>query len=148
MKLTDINTQQIGNLISKAGLVLVLLWIGIYKFTPTEAKLIEPLLVNSPLFSWQLSIFPLETLSKIIGVIEIIVALLILLEFRFNRLAQVGYLVAVIMFLSTLSFLFTTPDTFKVSDGILITNWFILKDIIFLGFCFSKLDLKLLFNKN
>ena len=148
MKLTDINTQQIGNLISKAGLVLVLLWIGIYKFTPTEAKLIEPLLVNSRLFSWQLSIFPLETLSKIIGVIEIIVALLILLEFRFNRLAQVGYLVAVIMFLSTLSFLFTTPDTFKVSDGILITNWFILKDIIFLGFCVSKLDLKLLFNKN
>lgn len=148
MKLTDINTQQIGNLISKAGLVLVLLWIGIYKFTPTEAKLIEPLLVNSPLFSWQISIFPLETLSKIIGVIEIIVALLILLEFRFNRLAQVGYLVAVIMFLSTLSFLFTTPDTFKVSDGILITNWFILKDIIFLGFCVSKLDLKLLFNKN
>ena len=50
MKLTDINTQQIGNLISKAGLVLVLLWIGIYKFTPSEAKLIEPLLVNSPLF--------------------------------------------------------------------------------------------------
>lgn len=50
MKLTGINTQQIGNLISKAGLVLVLLWIGIYKFTPTEAKLIEPLLVNSPLF--------------------------------------------------------------------------------------------------
>ena len=148
MKLTDINTQQIGNLISKAGLVLVLLWIGIYKFTPSEAKLIEHLLVNSPLFSWQLAIFPLETLSKIIGVIEIIVALLILLEFRFNRLAQVGYLVAVIMFLSTLSFLFTTPDTFKVSDGILITNWFILKDIIFLGFCVSKLDLKLLFNKN
>ena len=90
----------------------------------------------------------ITTLSKIIGVIEIIVALLILLEFRFNRLAQVGYLVAVIMFLSTLSFLFTTPDTFKVSDGILITNWFILKDIIFLGFCVSKLDLKLLFNKN
>ena len=148
MKLTDINTQQIGNLISKAGLVLVLLWIGIYKFTPTEAKLIEPLLVNSPLFSWQLSIFPLETLSKIIGVIEIIVALLILLEFRFNRLAQVGYLVAVIMFLSTLSFLFTTPDTFKVSDGILITNWFILKDIIFFFFFVSKLDLKLLFIKN
>jgi uncharacterized membrane protein YkgB len=148
MKLTDINTQQIGNLISKAGLVLVLLWIGIYKFTPSEAKLIEPLLVNSPLFSWQLAIFPLETLSKIIGVIEIIVALLILLEFKFKKLAQVGYLVAVIMFLSTLSFLFTTPDTFKVSDGILITNWFILKDIIFLGFCVSKLDLKLLLNKD
>jgi uncharacterized membrane protein YkgB len=133
---------------SKAGLILVLLWIGIYKFTPTEAKLIEPLLANSPLFSWQLAVFPLETLSKIIGVIEIIVALLILLEFKFKRLAQVGYLIAVIMFLSTLSFLFTTPDTFKVSDGILITNWFILKDIIFLGFCVSKLDLKLLFNKD
>ena len=148
MKLTDINTQQIGNLISKAGLVLVLLWIGIYKFTPSEAKLIEPLLVNSPLFSWQLAIFPLETLSKIIGVIEIIVALLILLEFKFKKLAQVGYLVAVIMFLSTLSFLFTTPDTFKVSDGILITNWFILNDIIFIGFCVSKLDLKLLLNND
>ena len=34
----------------------------------------------------------------------------------------------------TLSYLFTTPDTWKTVDGLPITNFFILKDIMYLGF--------------
>ncbi|CSB97195.1 membrane protein [Vibrio cholerae] len=38
-----------------------------------------------------------------------------------------------VIFISTLSFLITTPDTWKVSDGILVPNFFLLKDILFLA---------------
>ncbi len=40
---------QYGYLISVFGVSLILIWLGIYKFTPTEAKLIEPLVLNHPL---------------------------------------------------------------------------------------------------
>lgn len=141
----NLNTKSIGDAISKFGLVLLLLWIGIFKFTPTEAKAIEPLMVNSPFFSWQLNLMPLQTVSNLIGAIEILVAIFILFEFKFKKLAQIGYLIGVIMFLSTLSFLFTTPNMFGWKDGVLTTDWFILKDLLLLGYCVSKLNLKLLF---
>lgn len=139
------NNQKTGHQISKWGVIIILLWLGVFKFTPTEARGIEPLIQNNPIFSWQLKIFSIQTVSQIIGLIEIITAIFIMLEFKFSRLAQVGYLIGVIIFLSTLSFLFTTPDTFKVVDGMLTTSWFILKDMVFLGFCLSQLNLRLLF---
>lgn len=38
-----------GYYISLYGVALVLLWIGIFKFTPTEAAAIKPLVENHPL---------------------------------------------------------------------------------------------------
>ena len=43
---------QFGYYLGVFGVALVLIWLGIYKFTPTEAKLIEPLVVNHPAMSW------------------------------------------------------------------------------------------------
>ncbi len=42
-------TTQYGYLIGVLGVSLILIWLGIYKFTLTEAKLIEPLVLNHPL---------------------------------------------------------------------------------------------------
>lgn len=39
----------IGYYISLYGVAIVLLWIGIFKFTPTEAAAIKPLVENHPL---------------------------------------------------------------------------------------------------
>ncbi len=39
-------TTQYGYLIGVLGVSLILIWLGIYKFTPTEAKLIEPLVLR------------------------------------------------------------------------------------------------------
>lgn len=42
---------QFGYYLGVFGVAFVLIWLGIYKFTPTEAKLIEPLVVNHPAMS-------------------------------------------------------------------------------------------------
>lgn len=41
-----------GFLVALAGVVLTLLWIGVFKFTPTEAAAIKPLVASHPLMSW------------------------------------------------------------------------------------------------
>jgi uncharacterized membrane protein YkgB len=54
------------------GLILVLGWIGGMKFTAVEAAGIEPLVQTSPFFSWLLGLMPLQTVSNLIGMIELI----------------------------------------------------------------------------
>ena len=44
--------QQVGGLLARYGLVVVIGWIGLMKFTVYEAKGIEPLVATSPLMSW------------------------------------------------------------------------------------------------
>lgn len=146
--LLKLDTRKIGYNLSKFGLVLILLWLGIFKFTPTEANGIKPLIEHSPFFSWQLSFLSIRSVSGIIGAVEIAIAIMILLEFKFKRLAQFGYLIGTVMFISTISFLFTTPGTFKTVDGVPITEFFILKDFMLLGFCVYKLNFKLLLIEN
>jgi len=41
-----------GAAVSRYGLVVILLLIGILKFTPAEADGIQPLVAHSPLMSW------------------------------------------------------------------------------------------------
>ncbi|ELB2865202.1 DUF417 family protein, partial [Vibrio alginolyticus] len=41
---------------------------------------------------------------------------------------------------ATLSFLITTPNTWKVSDGVLVTNFFLVKDILFLAIAISVIE--------
>jgi len=53
-----------GALILRYGLVLLLLWFGVFKFTPTEAQAIQPLVANSPLLSWLYSILVLRGSSS------------------------------------------------------------------------------------
>jgi reactive chlorine resistance protein C len=115
------------------GTVIVLVWIGIFKFTPTEAKAIKPLVENSPLMSWLYLIGNEQQVSNFIGIFEIITAAL-LATFPFSKkLSLVGGVLNTVIFLSTLSFMFTTPNSFNVIDGILLPDAFILKDLAFLG---------------
>lgn len=126
------------------GLVLLILWIGVFKFTPTEAKAIEPLLANSPLLSWLLTVAGVEGASKIIGSSEIVIAMLLAVRPVLPRLSLAGSVGAIGMFLMTLSFLVTTPDSWKVVDGLLVPvggGFFILKDLVFLGAaCWTAAD--------
>ncbi len=56
------------------GVVLVLLWIGIFKFTPTEAAAIEPLIKNHPLMGWAYNFLSVQMVSNLVGFSEIVVA--------------------------------------------------------------------------
>lgn len=115
------------------GIVLPLLWIGVYKFTPTEASLIEPLIRNHPLMSWIYSLFSVETVSALVGVSEIIVGLGLVYGFFNPKVGFVSGILASIIFITTISFIFTTPGAWKIVDGIPVTNFFLVKDITFLA---------------
>lgn len=80
-----INFQSLGYAVSVIGLALILLWIGIFKFTPTEAKAIEPLVANSFLMSWLYIITSVQGVSVLIGTVEIITAVCLLLHFFWKR---------------------------------------------------------------
>ena len=73
---------QFGYYLGVFGVALVLIWLGIYKFTPTEAKLIEPLVVNHPAMSWLYNVISVQAVSNIIGLTEIIVALGLLIGLK------------------------------------------------------------------
>ena len=118
------------------ALVLIVLWIGLFKFTPSEAEGIEPLLRHSPLLSWMYAVMSVRSASAVIGTAEVLIALLIALRPLSPRLAAAGSIGAIGMFLTTLSFLFTTPGMFKVVDGLFVPSGmgsFVIKDLVLLG---------------
>ncbi|WP_447768089.1 DUF417 family protein [Sphingobacterium faecium] len=123
-----------GYYISLFGSFLILLWVGIFKFTPTEAQAIKPLIENHPMTSWMYDVIRVQTVSNIIGVIEIIVALLILLTLKFEKLKKYVGVSMCVIFLMTLSYIFTTPNIWSIIDGVPHTDFFILKDLMYLGF--------------
>ncbi len=86
--------------------VLVIGWIGLMKFTGYEAKGIEPLVADSPFMSWMYDFLSGRTFSDVLGVVEVTIAILIGLRHWPAKAAALGSAGAVIMFLTTLSFLF------------------------------------------
>jgi reactive chlorine resistance protein C len=131
--------EKLGIHISRYGLVVTLLLIGILKFTSAEAQGIQPLVASSPLMFWLYHIFSLQTVSNLIGATEIVVAVLIALRPVSARLSLVGSVGAVITFLLTVSFLFSTPGAFQFSHGLPLlgdAGQFLIKDLVLLGAAF------------
>ncbi|AZL84856.1 DUF417 family protein [Aliivibrio salmonicida] len=126
-------TTSLGYKIGVFGVVLTLLWIGVFKFTPTEAAAIEPLVANHPLIGWIYNFLSVQMVSNIIGLTEIIIAIGLIAGFFNPKIGYLSGLLALFTFITTLSFMITTPNTWKVVDGVLITNFFLLKDIVFVA---------------
>jgi uncharacterized membrane protein YkgB len=128
--------EKLGIHISRYGLVVTLLLIGILKFTSSEAQGIQPLVASSPLMFWLYHIFSLQTVSNLIGTIEIVVAALIALRPFSARLSFACSIGAVITFLLTVSFLFSTPGAFQLLHGFPLlgdAGQFLIKDLVLLG---------------
>jgi uncharacterized membrane protein YkgB len=128
--------EKLGIHISRYGLVVTLLLIGILKFTAAEAQGIQPLVAGSPPMFWLYHIFSLQAVSNLIGTTEIVVAALIALRPFSARLSFAGSLGAVITFLLTVSFLFSTPGAFQFSHGLPLlgdAGQFLIKDLVLLG---------------
>ncbi|GGZ16135.1 membrane protein [Echinicola pacifica] len=121
--------EKLAYLIGVAALVLPLLWIGIFKFTPTEAAAIKHLVVNHFAMGWMYSVTSDQGVSNIIGVSEILVAIGLILSFWNSKIGRYAAMGSTIIFITTLSFMFTTPGVWKTVDGILLTDFFILKDL-------------------
>jgi reactive chlorine resistance protein C len=119
------------------GLVLVIAWIGFMKFTAYEAAGIQPLVANSPLMSWVYAIFSERAFSALLGVVEVAVAAMIALRPISAKVSAIGSGLAAIMFLTTLTFLFSTPGWEPSLGGFpalsVIPGQFIIKDIVLLA---------------
>lgn len=131
---TEKLTAKSGYFISLFGSALILLWIGIFKFTPTEAQAIKPLIENHFLTFFVYDLASVQAVSNAIGVIEIIIALLLIFSAKFAFLRRYAVIGMIATFIVTLSYLFTTPGVWKIVDGVPVTDFFILKDMMFLGF--------------
>lgn len=128
--------QKLGEFFIRYGLVIVLGWIGAMKFTAYEAEGIKALVETSPLMSWMYKIFSLQATSNIIGVAELLAALLIAIRPLAPRLSAVGSVLAVFTFLTTLTFLFSLPGWEKSLGGFPAlsgSGGFLLKDTVLLG---------------
>ena len=118
----------LGISITRYGIVLLLLLFGAMKWTAAEAQGIQPLISHSPFFGWLYGPLGVQGTSVFFGVFEIAAAIAIALRYFLPLVSAVGSGFCVIMFLTTLSFLFTTPGILTSAMG-----GFIMKDIVLLG---------------
>jgi uncharacterized membrane protein YkgB len=122
-----------GRHLARYGLVVVIAWIGALKFTAYEATAIQPLVAHSPLLSWLYTPFSVRTVAAVLGTAEIIAALLIAARPLWPRVSAAGSAFAVLLFLGTLSFLFTTPGVLAAPGFPVLSvlpGQFLLKDIV------------------
>lgn len=129
--------EHLGGLVIRYGLVAVLLWVGLLKFTAYEAEGIQPLVANSPLFSWAYKMMSVQAFAMVLGVIEIALGILIALRAVAPRLSGFGSIAAAIMFLLTLTFALTTPGVWQPGYGFPFPTpfpgQFLAKDLVLLG---------------
>lgn len=122
-----------GILVMILATIVILLWLGAAKFYDFEAKAIQGLVQNHPLMSWSYKVMDYRTVSNLIGVTEIGTGILLVVGlFKRVFLKSAGALM-ILTFLFTTSFLFTTPGMFSMKEGFPVTDFFILKDLVFLG---------------
>jgi reactive chlorine resistance protein C len=126
-----------GGLLARYGLVIVIAWFGVMKFTNYEAQGIQPLVAESPFMSWLYDIFSVYTFSVLLGVFEVAAAILIAVKPWWPKVSVLGSALAILLFAATISFLFTTPGVFEESVGgfplLSMTGGFLIKDVALLG---------------
>jgi uncharacterized membrane protein YkgB len=119
------------------GLVLVIAWIGLMKFTAYEAAGIQPLVANSPLMSWVYAIFSERVFSALLGVVEVAIAAMIALRPVSAKVSALGSGLAAVMFLTTLTFILSTPGWEASLGGFpalsVVPGQFVIKDIVLLA---------------
>jgi reactive chlorine resistance protein C len=119
------------------GLVLVIAWIGFMKFTAYEAAGIQPLVANSPLMSWVYAIFSERAFSALLGVVEVAIAAMIALRPVSAKVSALGSELAAVMFLTTLTFILSTPGREASLGGFpalsVVPGQFVIKDLVLLA---------------
>ena len=108
------------------------------KFTAYEAEGISPFVAHSPLMSWVYGFMSVRGFSAVLGVVEVAIALLIAARPFSARAVALGSALAVGMFLTTLSFIITTPGVWEPSLGgfpalSALPGQMLIKDLALLG---------------
>jgi uncharacterized membrane protein YkgB len=133
----EVRLIRVGGVLARYGLAVVIGWIGLLKFTSYEAQGIQPLVANSPFMSWLYDVMSVTTFSTLLGIVEVSAAVLLAVKPWWPRLSAVGSVIAVGLFVATISFMFTTPGVGEDSAGGLpllsMTGEFLIKDVALLG---------------
>jgi uncharacterized membrane protein YkgB len=124
--------ESLGTGVLRYGIVLLLVLIGGAKYFAFEAEAIKPLVENSPFLSWMLGVFGVQGTSSIIGTLEIAIALAMASRPFAPTVSAIGSAAGAVMFLTTLSFLFSTPGALSLKHP---AGGFLLKDVVLLGAC-------------
>ncbi len=133
--------DKIGLTLIRLSIAIVFIWIGLLKFVPYEADSITPFVANSPVMSFfyehpeeykqhlthEGEFKPQErewqkanntyTFSNGLGVVEVLIALLVLANPVSRWLGLTGGILAFITPIVTLSFLITTPEAWVMPLG-------------------------------
>src|SRR5262245_7671829 len=130
--------EAVGREMARYGLVVVVGWIGLMKFTEYEAEGIRLYVTNSPLMNWVYGLMSVRGFSAMLGAVEVAIALLIAARPFSPRASALGSALAVGIFLTTLSFLVTTPGVWEPSAGGFPAlsgkpGQFLIKDLALLG---------------
>jgi len=130
--------EAVGCELARYGLVVVVAWIGLMKFTAYEGEGISGFVANSPLMSWVYGFMSHRGFSAVLGVVELTIAILIATRPFSPRASVVGSALAIGMFLTTLSFLVTTPGVWAADAGGFpalsgAPGQFLIKDLALLG---------------
>jgi uncharacterized membrane protein YkgB len=136
-ELRSSRTSALAALVARYGLVIVLAWFGAMKFTSCESHGISHWVANSPLLSWLYNIMSIDAFGRLNGSIELIVAALLAVKPWFPKASVVGGVFASLFFVTTLSFMVTTPGVGEASAGgfpvLSADGEFLMKDIANLG---------------
>ena len=141
-----VSDRNIPFLITSIGMIVMLLWAGLYKMTTPGAEGIIPLVSNSPLISWHFELFGPYVGSDLIGITEIAAALLIIAGYVRPKAGILGGLIASLMFFITSTMVITTPGAIISVPGIRHMRYmsflglFLFKDVISLGASFNLIS--------
>ncbi len=126
--------EHFGTGVLRYGVVLLLVLIGGAKYFAFEAEAIKPLVENSPFLSWMLGAFGVQGTSSVIGTLEIATGLAIASRPFAPTVSAIGSAAGAVTFLTTLSFLFSTPGALSLKHP---AGSFLLKDVVLLGACIA-----------
>ena len=132
-------TKVYGHIFLRYGLVLVIVWFAFMKFTDFGAHGIYPMVTKSPLMGWLYRFLSIRQFAAGLGATELIVATLIALRPFSAKLCAIGSTAAMLMFLSTLSFMISTPGWEPSLGGFPAlgqVGQFLVKDIALFGIAF------------
>jgi uncharacterized membrane protein YkgB len=116
-----------------ASLAIIYFWFGGMKFTAYEAQGLVPLVENSPILSWMYEIFSVRGFSTFLGFVELSIGLLIAGRIFSPTFSAIGGFLSAGLFITTLSFMTSTPGAFEPSLGFpaisIAPGQFLLKDV-------------------
>ncbi len=128
--------QSMGTSVLRSALVTNLVWLGALKFEDYEVENIRPLVSSSPLFSPVLKKLGEDKTARLIGLTEITMGSLIAAKPFAPRASATASIGAVGMFVTTLSFLATTPGVWQENHRapkLSLVGQFLAKDSVLLG---------------